>query len=272
MEIKHIALAVTAGAGLLIGASQVANADTVTVKAGDTLSSIAQDNGTDVKSLLDSNKLASENATIYEGQSINVDKQVDHKTYVVQAGDTLSKIADQFGTTIDKLASTNHIADVNSLSIGQKLIVDGTDAQPVAQTAQTPVESTPVTTANVVQSTPVQTLAAPQASVQPVSKPVAQHYSAPQAVNNHAGSGSTYDQFIANGGSAAMWNAIVMPESGGNPNASNGRYKGLFQGDTSYGWSNGDVATQTKGAINYANSRYGSVSGAVQFRQSHGWW
>ena len=54
------------------------------------------------------------------------------------------------------------------------------------------------------------------------------------------------------------WNAIVMPESGGNPNAVNpAGYRGL--GQTMESWGTGSVASQTKGMINYANSRYGSL-------------
>lgn len=85
------------------------------------------------------------------------------------------------------------------------------------------------------------------------------------------GSGSVHDQFIAAGGTEAMWQSIVMPESGGNPNAvSPNGYSGL--GQTMESWGTGSVASQTKGMINYANSRYGSLDGAVAFRQSHGWW
>ena len=36
-------------------------------------------------------------------------------------------------------------------------------------------------------------------------------------------------------------------------------------------WGTGSVASQTKGMINYANSRYGSLSNAIDFRASHGW-
>jgi len=86
-----------------------------------------------------------------------------------------------------------------------------------------------------------------------------------------AASGSVYDQFIAAGGTASMWHAIVMPESGGNPNAvSAAGYRGL--GQTKEGWGAGSVATQTRGMVGYATSRYGSVEGALKFRAAHGWW
>ena len=82
--------------------------------------------------------------------------------------------------------------------------------------------------------------------------------------------GSTKAQFLAAGGTEELWNAIVMPESGGNVNASNGQYHGL--GQTNQSWGYGSVSNQTKGMISYANSRYGSISNAISFRQANGWW
>jgi len=43
--------------------------------------------------------------------------------YTVQQGDSLSSIAQQFGTTADEIARINSITDPNSLSVGQKLQV-----------------------------------------------------------------------------------------------------------------------------------------------------
>lgn len=91
--------------------------------------------------------------------------------------------------------------------------------------------------------------------------------------NNQAptGSGSVYDQFIQAGGTPDMWKYIVMPESSGNPNAVNQYgYRGL--GQTKESWGTGSVANQTKGMIQYAISRYGSIENAVRFRQGHNFW
>ncbi|TGE16702.1 transglycosylase [Staphylococcus petrasii] len=81
---------------------------------------------------------------------------------------------------------------------------------------------------------------------------------------------SVYEQFIAAGGTEALWESIVLPESGGNPNASNGQYHGL--GQTNQSWGYGSVETQTKGMIQYAKERYGSIEAAISFRQANGWW
>ena len=116
-------------------------------------------------------------------------------------------------------------------------------------------------------------------NVEAVSAPTTSHhnyststtsYSAPSSSSASTG-GSVKAQFLAAGGTEAAWNAIVMPESGGNPNAVNpAGYRGL--GQTMESWGTGSVASQTKGMINYANNRYGSLDAAIAFRANHGWW
>lgn len=44
-------------------------------------------------------------------------------TYKVKKGDTLSKIAEKYGTTVTRLASINQIANVNKISVGQVLVL-----------------------------------------------------------------------------------------------------------------------------------------------------
>lgn len=44
-------------------------------------------------------------------------------TYVVEAGDTLSVIAEQFGVTTEALSQANDITDVNTIRPGQELII-----------------------------------------------------------------------------------------------------------------------------------------------------
>lgn len=50
------------------------------------------------------------------------------QTYVVKSGDTLSQIADQYGTTYGKLADYNKLADPNMIYINQHICVPGNDA------------------------------------------------------------------------------------------------------------------------------------------------
>jgi LysM repeat protein len=43
--------------------------------------------------------------------------------YTVVAGDTLGRIAAQFGTSVDRIQALNNLADPRSLRIGQKLVI-----------------------------------------------------------------------------------------------------------------------------------------------------
>ena len=80
-----------------------------------------------------------------------------------------------------------------------------------------------------------------------------------------------YSQFIEAGGTKALWDNIVMPESSGNPDAVNELgYRGL--GQTKEAWGEGSVEEQTKGMIKYAEDRYGSIDAAIDFRLANGWW
>ncbi|NDJ76771.1 MAG: LysM peptidoglycan-binding domain-containing protein [Chloroflexi bacterium] len=48
--------------------------------------------------------------------------------HIVQANETLYSIALQYGTTVDAIAAANGIADVRYISIGQQLIIPGSEA------------------------------------------------------------------------------------------------------------------------------------------------
>ena len=44
--------------------------------------------------------------------------------YIVKRGDTLSKIAQSYGTTVSKIARMNGIKNVNLIYVGQRLIIN----------------------------------------------------------------------------------------------------------------------------------------------------
>ena len=50
------------------------------------------------------------------------------QTYTVQAGDTLSKIADQFGVTVEALVQANGLGDPSTLQVGQTLVIPVPDS------------------------------------------------------------------------------------------------------------------------------------------------
>ena len=224
-------------------------------------------------------------------------QQVVHaaSTYTVQNGDTLSELADKFNMTVEDLVKTNKISDANMIFVDQQIEVPASAevnqadldsaAASSANSAAAAAASEAASSAAAASSVAASEAAASEASASSAAASsaaaskaaasqaaeTAQQTAAPVAVSTAAGSGSVYDQFIAAGGTAALWNAIVMPESGGNPNAvSPNGYRGL--GQTKQAWGTGSVATQTAGLVNYAVSRYGSIDGAIQFRLANGWW
>lgn len=57
-----------------------------------------------------------------------VQSQPRGASYTVQAGDTISTIADQLGSTVEEIIEANDIDDPRQLFVGQVLIIPGGDA------------------------------------------------------------------------------------------------------------------------------------------------
>ena len=100
------------------------NIQTYTVKAGDTLSGIGSKFGVSYQKIAADNNISNPNL-IHPGQVLKIytdqPQQPIYETYIVKSGDTLSEIAQQFRTSIDKIASDNGIKNVNLITIGQRL-------------------------------------------------------------------------------------------------------------------------------------------------------
>ncbi|KTT80220.1 LysM peptidoglycan-binding domain-containing protein [Mammaliicoccus sciuri] len=279
---KKLLAVSTAAVAVTTGVTATADAATHTVKSGDTLGSISQQYGTSVSAIKAENGLKSN--LIFPNQVIKVNEKSSESTteYTVVSGDTLGKIASKYDVTVSQLKAWNNLSS-DLIIVGQTLSLQAPAQSaepakaPVAQ--QAPVQQTQEQVAASAQQqsyqAPVQSYKAP--AQQTYKAPAQQSYQAPaQKVRTTQTStastgGSTKAQFLAAGGSEAMWNAIVLPESSGNPNAvSPNGYQGL--GQTKESWGTGSVSTQTKGMLNYAKSRYGSESAAIAFRQANGWW
>lgn len=97
--------------------------ETYTVKAGDTLSSIAAKYNTTWQQLAQNNKIQNANL-IYPGMQLRVSGETVKYTgqmHTVKSGETLSGIAAQYNTTWQKIASDNGIANANLIYPGQVL-------------------------------------------------------------------------------------------------------------------------------------------------------
>ncbi len=135
-------------------------ADTVyTVQYGDTLSKIARRFNTSVQAISQANNIVNPNY-IYVGQQLTIPDgntnppptsqppaptppatpppSGNPTTYVVQSGDTLSRIAARFGISLNALAQANGITNPNYIYVGQVLIIPGTGGNPTPQPTQPP--------------------------------------------------------------------------------------------------------------------------------------
>ena len=163
-----------------VGLAQIADADTYTVKKGDTLWNIAINNGTTVDQLMQDNNLTS--SLIFPGDKLTYNTTVaqvaqakEEGYYTVVLGDTLGKISNRFGVTVDQLVKLNNLDNPNLIYVGTVLKVSET-AAPKAEVTVAKAEET-VAKAAVVENTaektvvkvdPVQTVSA-KATVAPAA-------------------------------------------------------------------------------------------------------
>ncbi|EFZ35337.1 LysM domain protein [Ligilactobacillus ruminis ATCC 25644] len=156
------------------------------------------------------------------------------KKIQVKYGDTVSELAEQYGTTTDAIVQANNLRDPNFILAGQNLVIPakGQSVQAVSQ-AQT-IESTGSSSSS-------------------------------ESEVSAVGTGESSAE-----ASARAW--IVQRESGGDYNARNGKYIGKYQLDKSY--LNGDYspANQEKTAERYVKQRYGSWVNAQKHWQTHNWY
>ena len=147
-----------------VGLSQIADADTYTVKKGDTLWNIAVNNGTTVEQLMQDNNLTS--SLIFPGDKLTYNTTVEQVAqakeqgyYTVVLGDTLGKVANRFGISVDELVKLNNIENPNLIYVGTVLKVNGNAIAKVevAVPKATVLENTSEKT--VVKVDPVQTVA-----------------------------------------------------------------------------------------------------------------
>lgn len=105
------------------------NYEEYTVQKGDTLSAIASKYGTTYQKIAADNGIANPNL-IYPGQVLKIYKTGGSSNsgstqrvidYAVKRGDTLSGIAARYGTTYQKIAKDNNIANPNLIYPGQRL-------------------------------------------------------------------------------------------------------------------------------------------------------
>ena len=137
------ALACAAGALLMasapLGATEVAQADAAThvVQPDETLWQIADAAGTDANTLAQLNGI-DDPSLLHVGQTLKLPGTTSaNASYTVVDGDTLSSIAQQFGTTTTALVQANGLDDADHLVVGTTLRVPSgaTGSRPVSPAA-----------------------------------------------------------------------------------------------------------------------------------------
>lgn len=145
-----------------VGLSQIADADTYTVKKGDTLWDIAINNGTTVDQLMQDNNLTS--SLIFPGDKLTYNTTVaqvaqakEEGYYTVVLGDTLGKISNRFGVSVDQLVKLNKLENPNLIYVGTVLKVSENAAAKTE--VSVPKAEATVAKATVVENTAEKTVA-----------------------------------------------------------------------------------------------------------------
>lgn len=112
------------------GNNVVPSGNSYTVKSGDTLGAIAQAYGTTVNALASHNNISNP-SLIKVGQVVNIPTNSTTQRYTVKSGDTLSTIAEDYGTTADAIAKLNNIKNPDLISVGQVLNIRGNSKETV---------------------------------------------------------------------------------------------------------------------------------------------
>ena len=150
------------------------NASTYKVNAGDTLAVIASQFETTTSKLVALNNLSNANS-LTVGQTLKVKgsvpaptvtapkptqtvatqtpstqtvakPSVSASTHTVKSGDSLGKIASQYGVSVSYLVNRNNLSNANDLSVGQVLQLKGAASSSVTPKPTTPKPTTPTTT------------------------------------------------------------------------------------------------------------------------------
>ena len=184
-------------------------------------------------------------------------------TVTVQAGDTVSEIADKYNTTVEEIQNLNQLENVNLIYVGEELVVNTN-----GQAATTASSEVPAATATVSSQAPAQ-----QAPAQPVAQQAPAQQQVASAPAQQATSQQTYTAPAATSSDeASAREFIAARESGGSYSAANGQYYGKYQLSRSYLGGDLSAANQERVANNYVQSRYGSWTAAKNHWLQNGWY
>lgn len=143
---------------MLLLISSAAYADTIyTVKAGDTLYSIARTHNVTVAAIMQANNLTNANLIVV-GQQLTIPDgsttpppsetpptSTPSGTHTVKTGETLYSISRLYGVTIQAIAQANGLVNLNVIYPGQQLVIPGGSTTPTTPPTTTPPPTAPPT-------------------------------------------------------------------------------------------------------------------------------
>ena len=253
MKLNKVLLSAATVVGFTAATAVAANADSVTVQAGDTVSHIAARYNTTIEEIQKLNNLENVNL-IFPGQTIQVSGEA---------------------TTTSTQTSTQTVAQTQTAQVAQAQQQAQAAAQAQQQAAQAQAEAQAQQQAAQAQAAAqaaqaqAQQAAQAQAAAQ-AQQQVAQAQTTTVAASTTATTATTTTTTSDDEAAAREW--IANKGSGGSYTVANGQYIGKYQLSASY--LNGDYSAenQERVAESYVASRYGSWANAKQHWLSTGWY
>ncbi|YAB13716.1 LysM peptidoglycan-binding domain-containing protein [Lactiplantibacillus plantarum] len=257
MKIKNLVLSSTAALALFAISTTVANADTYTVKAGDTVSAIAQAHNTSVSAIEKANKLANVNL-IFIGDKLEV-----NGTTTTTTTSAATSAAPQSATSQATSSAASTATSASATSASSQSVASQATTSSAASQATSSVATSAASSASSTQS------AASQASSSAATTSQASSSATSSAASSTASTTSTTSSYTGSnlksyvlsqmqsrtGVSASTWNTIITRESNWNSTVKNSTSSGAYGLFQNMHISSGSVEDQVNAAVSLYNAQ-----------------
>ncbi|PRO95102.1 LysM peptidoglycan-binding domain-containing protein [Lactiplantibacillus pentosus] len=255
MKIKNLVLSSTAALALFAISTTVANADTYTVKAGDTVSEIALAHNTSVSAIEKANKLANVNL-IFVGDKLEVNGSTTTTTSAATSA------APQSATSQATSSAASTATSASATSASSQSVASQASSSAATSAASSSATNSAATSSAATSSVATSAASSASSTSSAASQASSAASTTSQAASSSASSTSTTSSYTGSnlksyvlsqmqsrtGVSASTWNTIITRESGWNTtvkNSTSGAY-GLFQ---NMHISSGSVEDQVNAAV-----------------------
>ncbi|TBX52307.1 LysM peptidoglycan-binding domain-containing protein [Lactiplantibacillus paraplantarum] len=253
MKIKNLVLSSTAALALFAISTTVANADTYTVKAGDTVSAIAKAHNTSVSTIEKANKLANVNL-IFVGDKLEVNGTTTTTTTSATSAAPQSATS-QAATSTATSASATSAASQSVASQASSSAATSSATSQATSSVATSAASSASSTQSAASQASSSAATTSQASSNATSSAASSTSSTTSSYNGSNMQSYVLSQMASRTGvSASTWNTIITRESNWQSsvkNSTSGAY-GLFQ---NMHISSGSVQDQVNAAVNLYNAQ-----------------